>query len=449
MSSFRVALATASVASCLMQAAAAMPKLEDRGIEARISVTDRTGLHKEVWGATAFAATYARWSKQVPQSLRKYVKWSEDPATLEAESILDIFFVSELKVGSAREPINLILDTGSPNTWIKAGDTSGNSVAYHPEKSETAIEIEDSEFRIHYADGDFAWGSVWLDTLELSPTLIVPNTSIGAATYMSDRLRADSVTTGLMGISKALEATTRPPTPTIIETLSLHLAPDQRFIGVDLRANSSAGQYTFGALPTRLYTSADVRWAAPVPDSGHWDFGVSRFRLGAMAPDVWVKRPFVATADTGTTLLMLPRNVVEVYYSALPAAHKADEYGGAWVFPCADEAPDFEFWVGDGDGEDDGYRGRVPGAYVRYAPASHDDPDTCFGGIQDVELMLEGVEDKPDAIFGDVALKSMFVAFDIEEGRVGFADKELEVCSFDRSCQGNPLDAGELKGWGQ
>ncbi|CRK44529.1 hypothetical protein BN1723_019465, partial [Verticillium longisporum] len=173
------------------------------------------------------------------------------------------------------------------------------------------------------------------------------------------------------------------------------------------------------------------------------------FRLGAMAPDVWVKRPFVATADTGTTLLMLPRNVVEVYYSALPAAHKADEYGGAWVFPCADEAPDFEFWVGDGDGEDDGYRGRVPGAYVRYAPASHDDPDTCFGGIQDVELMLEGVEDKPDAIFGDVALKSMFVAFDIEEGRVGFADKELEVCSFDRSCQGNPLDAGELKGWGQ
>ncbi|KAH6699326.1 endothiapepsin [Verticillium dahliae] len=417
MGSFRVALATASVASCLVQAAAAMPKLEDRGIEARIPVTDRTGLHKEVWGATAFAATYARWSKEVPQSLRKYVKWSEDPATLEAESILDIFFVSELKVGSAREPINLILDTGSPNTWIKAGDTSGNSVAYHPEKSETAIEIEDSEFRIHYADGDFAWGSVWLDTLELSPTLIVPNTSIGAATYMSDRLRADSVTTGLMGISKALEATTRPPTPTIIETLSLHLAPDQRFIGVDLRANSSAGQYTFGALPTRLYTSAD--------------------------------RPFVATADTGTTLLMLPRNVVEVYYSALPAAHKADEYGGAWVFPCADEAPDFEFWVGDGDGEDDGYRGRVPGAYVRYAPASHDDPDTCFGGIQDVELMLEGVEDKPDAIFGDVALKSMFVAFDIEEGRVGFADKELEVCSFDRSCQGNPLDAGELKGWGQ
>ncbi|EEY19498.1 endothiapepsin [Verticillium alfalfae VaMs.102] len=345
MSSFRVALATASVASCLMQAAAALPKLQDREIEARIPVTDRTGLHKEAWGATAFAATYARWSKEVPQSLRKYVKWSEDP------------------------------------------------------------------------DGDFAWGSVWLDTLELSPTLIVPNTSIGAATYMSDRLRADSVTTGLMGISKALEATTRPPTPTIIETLSLHLAPGQRFIGVDLRANSSTGQYTFGALPTRLYTSAD--------------------------------RPFVATADTGTTLLMLPRNVVEVYYSALPAAHKADEYGGAWVFPCADEVPDFEFWVGDGDGEDDGYRGRVPGAYVRYAPASQDDPDTCFGGIQDVELMLEGVEDKPDAIFGDVALKSMFVAFDIQEGRVGFADKELEVCSFDRSCQGNPLDTGELKGWGQ
>ncbi|EGY16383.1 endothiapepsin [Verticillium dahliae VdLs.17] len=425
MGSFRVALATASVASCLVQAAAAMPKLEDRGIEARIPVTDRTGLHKEVWGATAFAATYARWSKEVPQSLRnRYTRGR-----------IHLGYLLRLRAQGGH--------------WIKAGDTSGNSVAYHPEKSETAIEIEDSEFRIHYADGDFAWGSVWLDTLELSPTLIVPNTSIGAATYMSDRLRADSVTTGLMGISKALEATTRPPTPTIIETLSLHLAPDQRFIGVDLRANSSAGQYTFGALPTRLYTSADVRWAAPVPASGHWDFGVSRFRLGAMAPDVWVKRPFVATADTGTTLLMLPRNVVEVYYSALPAAHKADEYGGAWVFPCADEAPDFEFWVGDGDGEDDGYRGRVPGAYVRYAPASHDDPDTCFGGIQDVELMLEGVEDKPDAIFGDVALKSMFVAFDIEEGRVGFADKELEVCSFDRSCQGNPLDAGELKGWGQ
>ncbi|KAM0282930.1 hypothetical protein ACHAQH_002741 [Verticillium albo-atrum] len=444
MSFFRTTLVAATVV-CLSQAVAVVPKLESRDIEARIPVSDRSGLNREVWGATAFAATYARWSKQVPQSLRKYVKWSEDPATFSAESILDIFFISELKVGSTREPINLILDTGSPNTWIKAGDNSGNAVAYHPEKSETAIEIEDSEFRIHYADGDFAWGSVWLDTLELSPTLIIPNTSIGAATYMSDRLRADSITTGLMGISKALEATTRPPTPTIIETLSLHLPQGQRYIGADLRANSSAGQYTFGALPTKLFTN-DVSWAAAVPDSGHWDFAVSRFRLGAMEQNVWVKRPFVATADTGTTLLMLPRNVVDVYYSAIASARKADEYGGAWVFPCADEAPDFEFWVDEGD---DGYTGLVPGAYVRYAPASDEDRDTCFGGIQDIELMMDGVDEKPDAIFGDVALKSMFVAFDIEKGRVGFADKDLDPCSFDRSCKGNPLDEGELKGWGQ
>ncbi|KAM0330742.1 hypothetical protein ACHAQA_003694 [Verticillium albo-atrum] len=416
--------------TCLLLVGMAVPST---GIEARIPVTDKSGVNGDAWGASAFAATYARWSKQVPEPLRKYVKLSEDPATLNADSILDIFFVSELKVGSSREAVNLILDSDRPTpSWIKAGDNQGNAVAYHPEKSETAIEIEDSEFRIHYADGDFAWGSVWLDTLELSPTLIVPNTSIGAATYMSERLRADSVTTGLMGISKAIEATTRPPTPTIIDTLKLHLPADQRFIGADLRANSSSGQYTFGALPTKLYTN-DISWAAPVPDSGHWDFPVSRFRLDpTMDPGIWIKRPFVATADTGTTLLMLPRNIVDVYYSSITSARKADEYGGAWVFPCAETAPDFGFAVG-ASGDEKGYEGIVPGAYIRYAPASAEDPTTCFGGVQDVELMMEGVDEKPDAIFGDIALKSLFVAFDIEGGRVGFADKELET--FDLSAK--------------
>lgn len=114
-------------------------------------------------------------------------------------------------------------------------------------------------------------------------------------------------------------------------------------------------------------------------------------------------------ADTGTTLLMLPDDVITDYYSQVTGAEDSTQEGG-WVFPCSSTAPDFTFAVGSGSFT-------VPGSYINWTPVDTTNT-TCYGGMQsDSSIGL--------SIFGDIALKAGYVVFDGGEGRVGWAQKTL------------------------
>lgn len=115
-------------------------------------------------------------------------------------------------------------------------------------------------------------------------------------------------------------------------------------------------------------------------------------------------------ADTGTTLLMLPREVVEAYYGQVSAS-SYDTTNGGYVFPCASTLPDFTLGIGDG-------MIVVPGDYINYAPIDSANT-TCYGGLQDDSSI-------GFAIFGDIALKAAFVVFEGgDQPRLGWAAKDL------------------------
>lgn len=112
-------------------------------------------------------------------------------------------------------------------------------------------------------------------------------------------------------------------------------------------------------------------------------------------------------ADTGTTLLMLPDEVVSAYYSQVSDAEDSETEGG-YVFSCDQTLPDFTFAVGDG-------QITVPGDYINWAPVDTTNT-TCYGGLQsDADIGL--------SIFGDIALKAALVVFDGGEKRLGWAAK--------------------------
>lgn len=114
-------------------------------------------------------------------------------------------------------------------------------------------------------------------------------------------------------------------------------------------------------------------------------------------------------ADTGTTLLMLPDEVVSAYYAQVDGAEESQEEGG-YVFSCTATLPDFVLGFGEG-------QITVPGDYINYM-AIDTSGEQCYGGIQsDADIGM--------AIFGDVALKSAFVVFDAASSRVGWAAKTL------------------------
>lgn len=109
--------------------------------------------------------------------------------------------------------------------------------------------------------------------------------------------------------------------------------------------------------------------------------------------------------DTGTTLLLLPDDVVEAYYKQVEGAEDNSQAGG-YVFPCDSQLPSFTAVI-------NGYSAVVPGSLINYASVG-DGSNNCLGGIQSDQGIGQ-------AIFGDIFLKSQYVVFDADGPRLGFA----------------------------
>lgn len=124
-----------------------------------------------------------------------------------------------------------------------------------------------------------------------------------------------------------------------------------------------------------------------------------------MRAHVYRANIFVFVLDTGTTLLLLPRGIVEAYYGQVPGAQNSAQFGG-YVFPCDTELPSFTVAI-------NGYNAVIPGNLINYAPVTDNSP-ICFGGIQDNNGI--GV-----SIFGDIFLKSQYVVFHADGPKLGFA----------------------------
>ncbi|KAF2150939.1 peptidase A1 [Myriangium duriaei CBS 260.36] len=110
-------------------------------------------------------------------------------------------------------------------------------------------------------------------------------------------------------------------------------------------------------------------------------------------------------ADTGTTLLLLPDNVVSDYYGKVPGAAN-DQSQGGYTFDCSATLPDLSFSISGGSIT-------VPGSYINFQSVSG---GKCFGGLQSSGQIGTN-------IFGDIFLKAAFVVFDNSQGspRLGFA----------------------------
>lgn len=179
----------------------------------------------------------------------------------------------------------------------------------------------------------------------------------------------------------------------------------QPLFAADLRSGGE-GRFDFGFVDDAAYT-APMQYVPVNRSSPYWQFSPSGYSVGNGKGDKWVAKPWPVIADTGTSLLLLPDEIVGAYYNAVDGAGLDQNMGGI-VFPCETEAPDFVFGIGF-------YRGVVPGRYMKYNEVNS---THCFGGIQS----SKGIG---FSIFGDVLLKAQYVVFDLGSMKLGFANKNL------------------------
>ncbi|ROV99141.1 hypothetical protein VMCG_06684 [Cytospora schulzeri] len=381
-------------------------------------------------GYLALLDIYAKYSAPLPKSLkiamkthglpsrRKRQQASGQMGTTEAvpPQGYDYEFICPVDIGTPPQTMYLNFDSGSSDLWVFSNDTNSTQVLnqglYDPKASSTSVLKQNYTFSIGYGDGNTASGIVYSDTVSVGKAT-VKGMTVESATEVSAGFTNDPDSWGLLGLGMSRGNTVSPVKQlTFLDTIKDSLALP--VFTADLK-HGRAGQYNFGYVDDASHTGS-IQYGAIAPNSIYWEFAATGYRVGP-APNEsnpnqgYTTRPWRTIADTGTTLLLVPDDVVTAYYNKVPGSFYSDDWAGM-LFPCsvAPDLPDFTFGIGL-------YKGTLPGRYINYGNVDTEGTN-CFGGIQ-----TQGTIDF--GIFGDVILKALFVVFDSGTERVGISSKEL------------------------
>ncbi|KAG6065084.1 hypothetical protein E4U32_007777 [Claviceps aff. humidiphila group G2b] len=366
-------------------------------------------------GPMSFMRAHMKYAQKLPESvleafnssselLMKYAALSQmGSVAANPTQGADSEYAVILQIGTPPQTIPMNLDTGSADFWVLSTDTDQKMLKgqalYHPASSSSSRRLVGEKWSIKYGDGSTASGILYLDTVQIGGTQ-VKKMGIESPYTVSNDIANDKFVSGILGLAKSAANTVRPvPQDTYFEHLQSQLA--QRVFTANLRSHAP-GNYNFGYINRAEYTG-NIQYTPADKNHPLWKISASGYRIGSKQSQLKID----AIVDTGTSLTLLPQRVVDDLYSQIRGSFRHPKLG-MMVFPCKSKLPDFFISIG-------AYNGRLPGAYINYAPIDH---DNCYGGIQTSAGL-------PFSVLGDVFIKAQFVVFDYGQQAVGFANKKL------------------------
>lgn len=221
-------------------------------------------------------------------------------------------YIAAVGVGSPATTYNLIVDTGSSNTWV------GASTPYV--KTSTSVNTG-QPVAVSYGSGSFS-GTEYTDTVTLGSGLTITQQSIGVASTSTGFTGVD----GIIGIGPLdlTEGTlTNEPTttiPTVTDNLYSEGIISEIVIGISFEPTTSQtntnGELTFGGTDATKYTGAITYTplTTTYPASYYWGINES-ITYGSTT----ILAETAGIVDTGTTLILLASNAYTKYQSATGA----------------------------------------------------------------------------------------------------------------------------------
>ena len=381
---------------------------------------------KKIAGPIALARTYGKYAKlgatapAVVNAAASKAAGTDDGTVVASPEQYDQAYLESVTIGG--QTLNLDFDTGSSDLYVwryiypyplltsgrwvfsselPSNEQTGHNI-YNPANSGTAKVDSGETWSISYGDGSSASGNVYTDVVSVGGTSVTGQAVELAKTISSEFAQDES--DGLLGLAFSSINTV---TPNQVQTFFANAESDldSPLFTANLK-KGEPGSYNFGYIDSSEYTG-DITYTAGDNSQGCWGFTSSGYTVGSGAP---VSESIPAIADTGTSLLLLPDDLVSAYYAQVSGSSNSQSDGG-YIFDCGASLPDLTLQI-------EGYSAVVPGSFLNYAPAS--ESGSCFGGLQSNSGIGQ-------SIFGDVFLKSQFVVFDEAAGgpQLGFAAKDL------------------------
>ncbi|KAJ2895645.1 uncharacterized protein MKZ38_006284 [Zalerion maritima] len=197
-------------------------------------------------------------------------------------------FLCPVQIGTPSQTLNLNFDTGSSVLCVFSTETPASQVTgqtlYDPSLSSTSQELEGEAWKIRRN--------------QRRPGSFQPTQQ---STFWQNAL----------------------------QTLAMPL------FSANLKAQA-AGNYNFGFIDPTEFTG-EISFVPVNTTQGFWEFGSPGFGVGGS--DV-VSSSHQTIADTGTTLLLLPGDIVAEYYGQVPGAVDNTKTIGGWTIPCGADLPD-------------------------------------------------------------------------------------------------------------
>jgi len=330
--------------------------------------------------------------------------------SIAATNLEYVQYTASIGVGNPPTYYNLVVDTGSSNTFVGTGKPYV--------QTNTSIPTGET-VNVTYGVGFFS-GLEYIDQVTIAPGMVIKNQSIGDALSSASFEGVD----GIIGVGpvdltqRTLSPDTQATIPTVMDNAYSQGLISQEVLGVSFApANSNDsinGKLTFGGVDQSLYVG-DISYA-PVTDtfpaSHFWGVNVTAsYGLKSIIPS-----SHSGIVDTGTTLIYIADDWFATYLDAIPGSYYDSNVTGLTVIPDMEVpflAP-FTFNIGG--------KPFILDAAAQLLPKDQNvvwgaDPDTQYGYIGPMgQISGTGL----DFIIGQKFMERYYAVFDASNSRVGF-----------------------------
>ncbi|KAG2143540.1 acid protease [Suillus bovinus] len=250
------------------------------------------------------------------------------PKTVLASNLAYSYYTISVGVGSPPTYYNLIVDTGSSNTFV------GTGTPYV--KTSTSI-FTHEKVNVTYHTGYFR-GLEYLDRVTLAPGFVITNQSIGDALSYADFEGVDGVIgVGPVGLTEgSLSTNVNELVPTVMDNALSQGLITKEILGISFAPatsyNDTNGALTYGGIDSSLYTGeiTYIPVTTTFPASAFWGINVTHATYGSAT--TVIPKSTAGIVDTGTTQIVLADDFFESYMNAIPGA-KLNKTAGLMYIP--------------------------------------------------------------------------------------------------------------------
>ncbi|KAK2813124.1 hypothetical protein FQN50_000801 [Emmonsiellopsis sp. PD_5] len=316
----------------------------------------------------------------------------------------DYSYFSVVEVGSERQKMYMLVDTGAASTWLMGTNCTEKACKMHntfgSEDSKT-IKITDIPWDVTYGAGEVE-GVMVNDSMSFAGMDLT--LSFGSALWTSQEFEHYPMD-GILGLGRSSQSIA--DVPTFMQAVQLADLIEKNIIGINLQRTSDSatdGQLVFGDVDKTKFTG-DIAYTSTLPESDNrWQIPVEDIFVDGKAVGFEGKS---ALLDTGTSFVLMPLEDAKRVHDLIPDSTYLgnDEFS----VPCS-AATTIE----------------VALSGVKYSIS----PKDYVGdeGVVDGTCISRIAGPKPlgddEWILGDVFLKNVYAVFDFDENRIGFASSK-------------------------